>query len=108
MDITPNSWQDILKLVIMVVAAAAGSPVTQALKNLFKIEDRWALIVTGAISAVFAVVEMWLSGVLRFSDITVESFPASFFAVFSVATVYYAWLKNSPTFFGKKALLKGA
>ena len=106
------TWQNVLKAVIMLVIAIGGAPVTQLIKvgltKLFKqvIEDRFALILTGVVAAGFAVLEMWLSGILKFGDITLNSFPATFFAVFTVATVYFAWLKNSPTFFGEGGLLK--
>lgn len=109
MDVT---WQNVFKVLIMLVVAAAGAPFTQliklALTKIFKqvIEDRYALIVTGVVAAGFAVLEMWLSGVLKFGTITLENFPATFFAVFSVATIYFAWLKNSPSFFGEGGLLK--
>lgn len=106
------TWQNIFKGVILVIVALGGAPVTQLIKiglsKLFKkvIEDRFALVVTGVVAAGFAVLEMWLSGILKFSAITLENFPATFFAVFTVATVYYAWLKNSPSFFGEGGLLK--
>jgi hypothetical protein len=107
-----ETWQNVFKLIIMAVVAIGGAPFTQLVKagltKLFKvvIEDRYALIVTGIVSAGFAVLEMWLSGVLNFGTITLDNFPNTFFAVFTVATVYYAWLKNSPSLLGFGGLLK--
>jgi hypothetical protein len=101
-----DTWREFIKALILLVVAAAGAPVTQAIKNLLKIEDRWALILTGAIAGLIAVLEMWLSGQLDFKAITLDNFPVAFFAVFSVATIYYGWLKNSPSFMGRGALLK--
>lgn len=107
-----STWQDVFKAIIILIVAAAGAPVTQLIKigltKLFKkvIEDRIALVITGIVAAIFAVLEMWLSGVLDFTVITLQNFPTTFFAVFTVATVYYAWLKNSPGFFGSGGLLK--
>ena len=112
MNLEMNSWQDILKLVIMAVIALGGAPVTQLIKNGFKawfnvtIEDRAALALTAIVAGGFAVLEMWVSGVLKFSSITLDNFPATFFAVFSLATVFYGWLKGSESFFGKKFLLR--
>jgi hypothetical protein len=106
------TWQNVFKFIIMAIVALGGAPFTQLVKQglgkLFNkvVEDRWALIVTGLVSAGFAVLEMWLSGVLNFGTITLDSFPATFFAVFTVATVYYAWLKNSPSLLGGGGLLK--
>ncbi len=107
-----STWQDVFKAIIILIVAAAGAPVTQLIKigltKLFKkvIEDRIAILITGIVAAVFALLEMWLSGVLDFEAITLQSFPATFFAVFTVASVYFAWLKNSPSFFGRGGLLR--
>lgn len=107
MDISIQTWQDLFKLVIMAATAIAGAPITQVLKNWLKVKDKTALLLALAVSAVVAVAEMWLSGKLVFSDITLNNFPAVFSAVFAVATVYYNMLKDSDTPFGKKFLLKG-
>jgi len=114
MNLEVSSWQDLFKLLIMLVVAAAGAPVTQLIKNFFKtvlnkeIQDRLALVLTALVAGVFAVLEMWLSGVLVFSSITLDSFPSVFSGVFAVATLYYGWLKGSEGFFGRKVLLKRA
>ncbi len=100
------TWQDVFKAVIMIVVALAGSPITQLLKNALKIEDRLALLLTGAVSAGIAVLELWLSHTLVFSAITVDNFPNTFFLVFSVATVYYGLLKGSEGILGKGFLLR--
>lgn len=105
-------WQDVFKILIMLFVGVLGAPVTQAIKlglsNLLgkPVEDRWALLLTGAVSAVFALLEMWLSGTLDFSTITVENFPTAFFGVFTLATLYYGWLKGSDSLLGKRFLLK--
>jgi hypothetical protein len=101
-----TTWQDVFKAVIMLTIAIAGSPITQLLKIALKIEDRLALLLTGIVAAGIAVLEMWLSGLLDFRLVTIDSFPATFFAVFSVATVYYQLLKGTENIFGKKLLLK--
>jgi len=107
-----ETWQDVFKLIILLIIAAAGAPVTQLIKNglsaLFKkpVEDRPAIVLTVIVAAGIAVLEMWLSGVLDFSTITLQTFPTTFFAVFSVASLYYGWLKGSETLFGRKLLLK--
>jgi len=110
MDAT--TWQNVFKVIIILFVAAVGAPFTQWVKilltKLFKkvIEDRWAIVITGVVAAIFAVLEMWLSGIINFGTITLDNFPAAFFGVFTVATVYFAWLKNSPSFFGQGGLLK--
>ena len=107
-----TSWQDVFKIAIMLSIAALGSPVTQWVKNglsaLLKkpIEDRLALVLTGAIACGVATLELWLSHALDFSTITVDTFPQAFFMVMTASTVYYGWLKGSESFFGRKALLK--
>lgn len=100
------NWNDVFRYVIMGVIALLGSPFTQWLKNQLKLEDRWALVLTGVVSAVFAVGEMLLANVINWADFTVQNFPSVFFAVFSLATIYYGWLKNSPSLLGRGGLLK--
>lgn len=107
-----TTWQDVFKIVIMLVVAAAGSPITQLFKNglskAFKkpIEDRWALVLTAGVAGLVGILELWLSHALDFSTITVDNFPQAFFMVMSVSTIYFGWLKGSESFFGRKALLK--
>jgi len=100
------SWNDVFKYVIMGIIALLGSPLTQWLKNQFKLEDRWALLLTGVVAAAFALGEMTLAQAINWKEFNLENFPAIFAGVFSLATVYYAWLKNSPSFFGQGGLLK--
>ena len=100
------TWQGVFLLIIMVVIAALGAPVTQFVKVKLKIEDRWALLLTLLVSAGFAVGEMFLSGAVNFAEVSVENFPQYFFGVFSVMQVYYQALKNSPSIFGLGGLLK--
>lgn len=102
----PSTWQQVFQISIMLVIAAGGAPVTQLFKNWFKIEGRWALVLTGAVSAVFATAELWLAGVIGLASFTVQSFPATFFLCFSAASIYYGWMKGSESLFGKKLLLK--
>jgi hypothetical protein len=101
-----TQWQDVFKALILLAVAVAGSPITQLLKNLLKVEGRVALLLTGMVAAGIAVLEMWLSGILNFSQITVDNFPATFTAVMTVATFYYGLLKGTEGVFGKKLLLK--
>jgi hypothetical protein len=107
-----ETWQDVFKVVIMLVVGFAGAPVTQLFKNLLStllkkaVEDRWALLLTGLVAGGFALLEMWLSGALVWSDIGVSNFPQAFFGTFTLATLYYGWLKNSESLLGSGGLLK--
>ena len=101
-----TTWQDVFKMVIMLLTAALGAPVTQFFKNILKIEDRPALILTGILASGFAVLELWLSHVLVFSSISVDNFPQAFAMTFTVATVYFVWFKGSASVLGKGFLLK--
>lgn len=100
-------WRDVFKMLIFLVTAAAGAPIAQLFKNLLGANDRWALVVTGAVAGILAFLELWLSKVLDFSKLTLETWPTAVMLVFGVATVYYAWFKNSSSFFGQGGLLKG-
>lgn len=99
------TWNDVLRYIIMGIIAMLGSPVTQWFKNQFKLEDRWALTLTGVVATVFALGEMTLAHVIDWKAFNIEQLPAVFGAVFTLATVYYQWLKNSPSFLGKGGLL---
>jgi len=100
------SWNDILRYVIMGIIALLGSPVTQWLKNKLKWEDRYALALTAVIAGIFALGEMLLSQVIGWKDFTLANFPVIFGAVFTLGTLYYQWLKDSPSKFGAGGLLK--
>lgn len=107
-----DQWREIFKIVIIAIVALIGSPITQFLKTLFSkilgkpFEDRAALVLSGLVAGLFALGEMYLAGLLDMSSFYLENFPATFFAVFTVATVYYTWMKESPSFFGRRFLLK--
>lgn len=100
------TWNDVLKYVILGLIAILGSPLTQWLKNQFKLEDRWALLLTGVVAAGFAVGEMALAQAFDMTVFTLENFPKFFAAVFTLATVYFQWLKDSPSLLGAGGLLK--
>lgn len=101
-----NQWRDIFTVIIGLVIAALGSPITQALKNLLGWSEKAALVLTVVVAGVIAVLEIFLSGQFNFGDLTMTNFPQVFFMVFSVATIYYGLLKASEGFFGRKTLLK--
>lgn len=100
------TWQGVFQLVIMLIVAALGAPVTQFIKVKLKIEDRWALLLTLLVSGVFAGGEMYLSGAIDFAEVTIQNFPQYFFSVFGVMQIYYQSLKTSPSIFGQGGLLK--
>jgi hypothetical protein len=100
------TWNDVLKYVILGLIAILGSPFTQWLKNQLNLEDRWALVLTGVVAAAFAVGEMALSGAVNWAEFSLQKFPTFFAAIFTLATVYFQWLKDSPSFFGRGFLLK--
>ena len=103
MEIT---WQAVFFTLIALAIAAAGAPITQVIKNTLGIKDRAALVLTGGVAAVIAVGELWLTNMIGVDIFTKANFPAAFFTVFSVSTIYYQLLKGSNTFFGKKGLLR--
>ena len=106
------TWNGVFFLVIMLVTGLIGSPVIQGIKNGLSavagkpVEDRWAMLIAGVVSAGLAVLEMWLAGQLNFAEITPESFPVTFLAVYGVSNLYYGWFKNSQSKLGQGLLLK--
>lgn len=101
-----ETWQDVFKTLIVLAIGLAGAPIVQLFKNWFKWEDKAALALTGLVSAVLAVAELFLSGKLNIVTITPATFPGLFFMVFTLATVYYQLLKGNTSFFGLGGLLK--
>jgi len=107
-----ETYQDMFYVLIMLVVAAAGSPISQLIKRGLsallgkQVEDRWAIVVTGIVAGLVAILEMWLAGSLDFADITRENFPVMFFAVYGVASLYYSWFKGSDGKLGRGGLLK--
>jgi len=103
---TAPGWRDVFKLFIFLFTAALGAPITQVIKNALGAQGRWALVITAVVSGVLAILELFLSKTLNFGNLTLETIPGATLMVFGVASVYYAWFKNSPSFFGQGGLLK--
>lgn len=107
-----QSWQDVMKVGLMLIVLGAGAPFTQLAKNslevIFKrpIEDRPALAVTAVVAAIVAVAELLLSGTVKIEKINSQTFPAYFFMAYATSSFYYSFLKNSDSFLGRGALLK--
>ena len=106
------TWNGVFFLVIALVTGFIGSPVIQGIKNGLSsvtgkpIEDRWAMLIAGVVAAGLAVLEMWLAGTLDFAQITPDSFPVTFLAVYGASNIYYGWFKNSTGKLGQGLLLK--
>lgn len=100
------TWSEVLKYIVFAIIAILGSPLTQWLKNQFKLEDRWALVLTGVVSAIFAIGELTLARLINWTTLTLDTFPSMFFAVFGLASVYFAWFKGSQSILGQGLLLK--
>lgn len=103
-----GNWQDLIVVLVFLLVSALGAPLSQWLCNTFKMEERAALAITAVVAGLLAILQMWLSRVLDFGTITLDNFPQTFAAVFTVATFYYQLLKKSPSFLGNGGLLKGA
>ena len=106
MQDTAETWNAVFMTIIGFGVALAGAPVTQLIKNLFKVEDNIALLIAGAVAAGIAVLELYLSGLLDFALLSVDTFTAMFFQVFGIANVYFQVFKKSDGIMGKKLLLK--
>lgn len=107
-----STWRGVFTIVLLAVIGTIGSSVTQVLKNaLSKVLDtdiagRVALLLSMLVAGAFAVLELWLDGVIDFSEITTATFPNVFFAVYTVMNVYYGLFKESSSFFGEGLLLR--
>jgi len=103
---TSPNWRDVFRLAIFLLTGILGAPITQVIKNALGAQGRWALVITGCVSAVLAVLELFLSKTLNFGNLTVEMLPGTILMIFGVASIYYAWFKNTEGFFGQGGLLK--
>ena len=106
------TWNGVFFLVIALVTGFIGSPIIQGIKNGLgvvagkPVEDRWAMLIAGGVSAGLAVLQLWLAGTLDFAEITPNNFPTAFLAVYGASTIYYGWFKNSPSKLGQGLLLR--
>jgi uncharacterized membrane protein len=100
------TWHAVLQALVFLVLAFLGTSLTQALKNWLKVEDRVALILTGAVAAVFAIAELFLAQVIGLGDFALDKFPQTFTMIFALASIYYGWFKGSEGFLGKGGVLR--
>jgi hypothetical protein len=99
-------WHDVFEIAIVGLLGLAGSPLTQLFKNMLKIDDRWAVLLTVIISGLVAVLELWLTGVLDFKLLNLQTLPNAFFAMFTLGSIYFGLFKNSQSVLGRGYLLK--
>ena len=104
------TWRDVLTWAILGIVALFGSPISQLVRQLFlawfkvNIQDKAAVFLVIVMSALMALLEMWLSGTL--TGVTIASFPAWFGGMVSVALVYWELFNESPGALGQGGLLK--
>ena len=107
-----STWRDVFVLVIMLLVALFGAPITQLFKNLlsllFKkvVENKWAVLLSAVVAVLLALLELWLNGQIHLFALTPTTFPAFIAAVFAVAQVYYQLFNEDATALGTAGLLK--
>ena len=101
-----QTWHTVFQVVIFLVLSFLGTSLIQQIKLWLKVQDRIAVLITVAISAIFAVAELLLTQVIGWSDFTIGAFPRTFFTIFALASMYYGWFKGSDSFLGKGGILK--
>lgn len=99
-------WQDVFQVVVFLGIGFLGAPLTQFLKNKLGWKDKAAIALTAGVSLGLAAAQQALSGLIGANSFTIENLPATFFAMFGLASMYYGWLKGSDSIFGKGGLLK--
>ena len=92
-----ETYHDLFVFLITVVVGLLGMGITQWLKQKFNLADIWALVLTGAVSLVLAVGELFLSGALGIADFTIANLPAVLGNVFALATIFYKLLLADST-----------
>lgn len=101
----PSQWRGVFEWVVGITIMLLGAPITQWIKLKLRVKDKIALLLTALVAVAIAFAELFLSDILNFSSFNLENFPMAFFAVFSVATIYYQLMKGSDSIFGKRLLL---
>ena len=101
-----TTWRDVLQFVLTLVIGLIGVPITQAFKNYLHFTDKPAIILTAIIAGALALVEVYLSGQVVFSDITVRNFPEFFGLIFAIGTIYYHLMKTNSGIFGQRFMIK--
>ncbi len=101
-----NQWRQILTVVIGLVVAALGAPISQALKNLLGWSDKAALTLSVVVAMGIAVLELFLTQQLTGASFTLANLPEAFFLVYSVTAIYYGLLKSSDGLLGRGLLLR--
>ena len=85
---------EIFNYVVMGVLSLLGSPLIGWLKSKLGLEDRWAVVLAGAVSVVLAIAELFIAGSLTLEMFTVENFAVAFTAVYTVAQVWFGLFKD--------------
>lgn len=101
-----ETYRGIFTIIITLVTSLVGVPIIQFLKNAFNLEDKAATLVVVCVSAVLALLEMFLTNQFDLAELSIESFPTVFFGVYTIATVYYQLFKNSEGILGTSFMIK--
>ena len=80
-----ESMEMFLSLMVGIVAV----PLIQLIKGWLKLDGKWALVLTAAVSVVLALVGLFLYGKVTLADFNWAELPEVFGLVFSTATVVY-------------------
>lgn len=108
---TGSQFEELINLIVFLIVGFFGAPISQLIKSLInslsgkQVEDRWAVAVTALVAGALAVVQLYLAGAL--GDITLNNFATIAFAVYGVASIYFAMFKKSEGFLGQKGVLRG-
>ena len=100
------TWRDVFQFVLTLIIGLIGVPFIQALKNYFNFTDKPAIILTAVVAGLLGLLEVWLSGQVVFTNITLQNFPEFFGLIFAIATIYYNMLKDNKGFFGQRFMIK--
>ena len=81
--------QELILWLLAVVTGLIGMPIVQFVKNRLGWEDNAALLLSGAIATVLALVQLFATGALGLGDFTLANFALVFTTVMTAANVFY-------------------
>ena len=85
---------DIFNYIVMGALGLLGSPLIGWIKSKLGWEDRWAVLLSGAVAVVLAIAELFIAGSLTLEMFTLENFAVAFTAVYTAAQVWYGLFKE--------------
>lgn len=90
------SSEQLLRMVIELVAGFIGMPFFDFVKKKLGLEGMTAMVFVAGLSALVGIAALFVSGEVGIADFTLENFPEAFGLVFAAASFLYKKLNPEP------------